>query len=139
MYNANVDHLSPQNRSWNMSRIRSRNTAPEKTVRKFLSENGLRYRLHSSTLPGKPDIVFKSRKVAIFVNGCFWHKHKNCKRSTIPKSKQEYWLPKLQRNASKQKGDLRKLKKAGWRTIIIWECQTKKAHNIKKVFNKVNE
>ncbi len=81
-----------------MSRIRSKDTQPERVIRSYLHKRGFRFRLHQSTLPGKPDIVLKKYKYAIFCNGCFWHQHNGCKRSTLPKSNQQYWLPKLQRN-----------------------------------------
>lgn len=92
--------------------------------------------MHSNKLPGKPDIMFKGRKLAIFINGCFWHQHKGCKRSTIPKTNQEYWLPKLKRNVLKQRDSLKELKEAGWRTLIIWECQSKREDYLQKIFKK---
>ena len=108
-----------------MSRIKSKNTAPEETVRKILFSKGRRYRLHDNTLPGKPDIVFKSKKTAIFINGCFWHQHQGCKRKSMPKTNIEYLAKKLKNNIKKQKLNINKLKENGWETLIIWECETK--------------
>lgn len=108
-----------------MSRIRSKNTKLESRVRKALTSLGIRYRLHSKLLLGKPDIVIKSRRTAIFINGCFWHQHSGCKRCTMPKSNQEYWTKKLARNVEKQKNDTEQLKKDGWIVLKIWECEAK--------------
>lgn len=117
-----------------MSRIRSKDTTPEKKARKILTQLGWRYRLHVSQLPGKPDIVIKKAKTAIFINGCFWHQHKGCKRKTMPKDNEEYWKPKLEKNVARQKKDISKLKKDGWKVKIIWECETKdETKLIKKV------
>ena len=92
-----TDHLTAEKRSWNMSRIRSKNTQPELAVRKYLYSKGFRYRLHNRHLPGTPDITNQSKKTAVFVNGCFFHQHKGCKRATVPKSNKEYWIPKLKK------------------------------------------
>lgn len=119
-----------------MSRIRSKDTAPEKTVRKMLSELGLRYRLHSKQLPGKPDII-KKDKTAIFINGCFWHQHKGCKRKTMPKENRSYWKPKLERNVAKQKADIKALKNDGWNVGIVWECETSNETKLKKKLQQI--
>lgn len=119
-----MDHLTVQQRSENMSKIRSKGTKPEMAVRKILSEMGLRYRLHSKKLPGKPDIVIAGRKTAVFINGCFWHQHENCKRKTMPKTNTEYWKPKLANNVGRQKEELDEIKKLGFKPLIIWECET---------------
>ena len=118
-----VDHLSKKKRSWNMSRIRFKDTKPEITVRKFLCEKGFRYRLHTKSLPGKPDISNKSKRIAIFVNGCFWHQHPGCNRSTSPKSNIKYWTKKLDRNVELQKENLNLLSEMGYRTFVLWECE----------------
>ena len=128
-----TDHLTKEKRSWNMSRIRSKNTKPEMIVRSFLFSKGFRYRLHNRKLPGKPDISNASKKIAVFVNGCFWHRHKNCKRSSIPKSNKEYWLNKLDNNIKRQEYSLNLLDKMGWNTFIIWECETKQIEDNKRV------
>ena len=107
-----------------MGRIRSKNTKPEMAVRKALTKMGLRYRLHSSTLPGKPDIIIPSMKTIIFVNGCFWHQHSGCKRKAVPKSNCDYWENKLLKNVNRQRRDVRALRQLGWTVYKIWECQT---------------
>ena len=112
-------------RSYNMSQIRSKDTKPEIVIRKFLFGNGFRFRLHDKNLPGKPDIVLKKLKTVIFVDGCFWHGHKNCKYYVVPKTRTEWWLAKINRNIAndeKNKGELIKLK---WNVITIWECDLK--------------
>jgi|TARA_B100002003_G_scaffold225614_1_gene231771 DNA mismatch endonuclease (patch repair protein) len=120
-----TDHISKEKRSWNMSRIRSKNTRPELAVRKYLYSNGFRYRLHNRKLPGKPDITNQSKKTAVFVNGCFWHQHEGCKRAAIPKSNKSYWLPKLENNVARFKNNTDKLLDMGWKVFIVWECETK--------------
>ena len=130
-----ADHLSKEKRSWNMSRISSKNTKPELIVRKILSQYDVRYRLHCKDLPGKPDISNKSKKFAVFVNGCFWHQHKGCKRSNIPKSNKDYWIPKLERNIQRQKESINSFKEMGWMTFIIWECELKNKSYIKTINN----
>lgn len=112
-------------RSYNMSRIRSRDTKPELLVRKFLFSKGFRYRLHPKNLPGKPDIVLSKYKTVIFVNGCFWHGHENCKDFVIPKTKTDWWLNKIMGNKRKDLENTRKLIEAGWKTITIFECELK--------------
>jgi DNA mismatch endonuclease, patch repair protein len=114
-------------RSYNMSRIRSKNTKPELIVRSFLHKNGFRFRVHDRKLPGRPDIVLKKLKTVIFIHGCFWHTHKNCKYSFMPSSRIDYWKPKLEYNNLKDRRDAKDLKKVGWRVLIVWECQLKKS------------
>ena len=113
-------------RSYNMSCIRSKDTKPEIQVRKFLFSRGFRYRLHDKKLPGKPDLVFSKYKAVIFVHGCFWHGHENCKYFTLPKTRTEWWLSKILKNRSKDEYSKEILKLLGWKVIIIWECQLKK-------------
>ena len=132
-----VDHLSPAKRSWNMSRIRSKNTKPELIVRKVLHNAGIRYRLHAKDLPGKPDLSNKRRKFAIFVNGCFWHQHKGCKRASIPKSNTEYWIPKLKKNINRLKENLEELDNMGFTTVVIWECEVNKTLTYNKLVEKI--
>lgn len=115
-----------------MSRIRSKNTQPEAIVRKALTKHGLRYKLHVDKLPGNPDLLITKNRTAIFINGCFWHQHKGCKRKTMPKTNISYWSKKLKRNVEKQKKDIRKLKKIGWKVGIIWECEAKKDSALEK-------
>lgn len=111
-------------RSAQMRLIRAEDTKPELRVRKHLHALGLRFRLHARGLPGRPDIVFSSRRLVIFVHGCFWHRHKNCSKARLPRSRLDYWLPKLERNVSRDREHVRELKKLGWRVMTIWECQT---------------
>tara|TARA_B100000945_G_C20141339_1_gene484047 strand:+ start:192 stop:629 length:438 start_codon:yes stop_codon:yes gene_type:complete len=118
-----ADHLSPEKRSWNMARIRSKNTKPEVAVRKYLYSKGFRYRLYAKDVNGKPDLCNKRKKIAVFVNGCFWHQHRNCSRSTIPKSNKSYWIPKLNSNVSRFKKNINDLKSLDWKVFIIWECE----------------
>ena len=137
-----ADHLSPAKRSWNMSRIRSKNTKPELIVRKVLHNSGIRYRLHARNLPGKPDLSNKSKNFAIFVNGCFWHQHKGCKRASIPKSNTDYWIPKLEKNVNRLRENLETLDTMGYRTAVIWECEVNDLENNKalmEIVNKVGE
>jgi DNA mismatch endonuclease (patch repair protein) len=117
-----ADVHSKEIRSYNMSRIKSKNTKPEMLVRKFLHANGYRYKLHDKSLPGKPDIVLPKYKTVIFVHGCFWHGHKNCKLQRMPKNNQRYWIPKITGNVKRDKTQAKSLKKEGWHVLIIWEC-----------------
>lgn len=112
-------------RSFNMSSIRSKDTKPEMLVRKFLYSNGLRYRLHVSNLPGKPDIVFRKRKLAIFINGCFWHGHKGCKYFVVPKTRTAWWLDKINGNKKRDLINCEKIKTKGYKVITIFECRLK--------------
>ncbi len=118
-----VDHLTQKQRSAAMSKVRGKNTTPEMKVRRMVHSIGYRYRLHRKDLPGKPDLVFPRLGKLIFVHGCFWHMHR-CKR--LPKSNLEYWKPKFEENARRDKRIRLKLKKRGWEVLTIWECQTKK-------------
>jgi DNA mismatch endonuclease (patch repair protein) len=131
-----TDHLSKQKRSWNMSRIRSTDTKPELLVRSLLHKMGYRFRLHQKDLPGKPDIVLPRYKSVVFVHGCFWHRHKDCKRCTTPTTNQKYWLPKLERNITKDKENRKNLRKTGYASIIVWECEIK---NMEKLSTKLNK
>ena len=112
-------------RSENMRRIRSKNTKPEMIIRQLIHSMGYRYRLHRKDLPGKPDLVFPSRKAVIFVHGCFWHQHSDlaCKDAHIPKSNQDYWIPKLNINITRDKTHYEALNSLGWRVLVIWECE----------------
>jgi len=120
-----MDTVTAQQRSCNMSRIRSKNTKPELAVRRMLTKDGLRYRLHLANLPGKPDITITKIKVAIFINGCFWHQHEGCKRKSMPKTNVGYWHEKLRGNIERQQKHISDLDILGWKVGIIWECQTK--------------
>ena len=108
-----------------MSRVKGKDTRPEMVVRRFLHSHGYRYKLHDRTLPGKPDLVLPKYNTVIFVNGCFWHGHKNCKYFVIPKTRTDWWLNKINHNIANDKKHLRALRKAGWNVITIWECRLK--------------
>ena len=120
-----ADVHDKQTRSYNMSRIKSKNTKPEMLVRKFLHANGFRFRLHTKELAGKPDIVLPKYKTVIFINGCFWHGHKNCKYFTIPKTRTEWWTAKINANIINDTKAVKTLKKDGWQVIVVWQCQLK--------------
>ena len=122
-----ADVHSKETRSYNMSRIRSKDTKPEMLVRKFLHKNGFRYRLHIKSLPGKPDIVLPKYKTVIFVHGCFWHGHEGCKYYVVPKTRTEWWLNKIGSNAANDTTAEKKLKEVGWTIIKIWECELKRS------------
>ena len=119
-----ADNHSKEIRSMNMSHIRSKNSKPEEMVRKYLFSKGFRYRKNVKDLPGKPDIVLPKYKTVIFVNGCFWHMH-DCPRFVWPSSNQEYWIPKIKKNAERDAENKQKLQKAGWQVLTVWECQLK--------------
>lgn len=120
-----ADTKTPAERSENMSRIRSTNTKPEEIVRKYLFSHGFRYRKNDKRYPGKPDIVLPKYHTIIFVNGCFWHMH-GCSRSRLPRSNQEYWKPKTERNIQRDAENQQKLEADGWKVIVVWECELKK-------------
>jgi DNA mismatch endonuclease Vsr len=121
-----MDRISKEARSRIMASIRARNTTPELAVRRLLHSLGLRYRLHERRLPGSPDVVFKSRKVAVFVHGCFWHSHPGCKHNRLTSTQSEYWKAKLTRNVERDARKERELARLGWRVLVIWECEAKR-------------
>lgn len=118
-----ADVHDPAARSYNMSRIKGKNTKPEILVRKFLFAHGFRFRIHDTRFPGKPDIVLPKYKTVIFVNGCFWHGHQDCKYFTLPKSNTEFWNAKITRNVKQDILNQLKLVEMGWKVIIVWECE----------------
>ncbi len=120
-----ADVHTPEQRSFNMSRIKGKDTKPEMLVRKFLHAHGFRYRLHVKNLPGKPDIVLPKYKTVIFVHGCFWHGHEGCKYFVVPKTRTEWWLNKINGNVENDKKALRNLIENGWKIIVIFECDLK--------------
>lgn len=120
-----TDVHSSETRSYNMSRIKSRNTKPELLLRKYLFSRGFRYRLNVDKLPGKPDIVLKKYRTVIFVNGCFWHGHEKCNYFVIPKTRTEWWTSKIEKNKLRDIDTRDKLRSMGWRTMVVWECQLK--------------
>lgn len=119
-----MDTLSPARRSWNMSRIRGGNTGPERVVRSLLHRMGYRFRIHQRGLPGSPDIVLPRLGIAIFVHGCFWHRHSGCKYAYSPKSRQAFWSRKFVQNQERDRRAQRRLRRMGWRVWVVWECQT---------------
>jgi DNA mismatch endonuclease, patch repair protein len=116
-----------------MRSIRAKDTSPELTVRRLVHGMGFRYRLHVPTLPGKPDLVFVSRKKIIEVRGCFWHQHEGCIDSHIPKSRIDYWRPKLAKNKERDKRNERQLRQAGWKVLAVWECEVNRATTSRKI------
>ena len=129
-----MDHLTKERRSWNMSRIRSKNTKPELIVRSVLHKAGYRFRLNGKisrkiyekgVLPGKPDIVLPKYKIAIFVHGCFWHRHQGCKKCTTPSTNVEYWNEKFNKNSLRDAENIKRLKEIKWIPLVLWECEIK--------------
>ncbi|WP_275099856.1 very short patch repair endonuclease [Sedimenticola hydrogenitrophicus] len=116
---------TPEQRSRTMRAVCSRDTTPEMAVRRFLHAAGLRYRLHDRRLPGSPDLVFPSRRIALFVHGCFWHQHPGCAAAKRPRSRLEYWTRKLDGNMERDHRQCAELAAAGWEVIVIWECETR--------------
>ncbi|HWA91784.1 MAG TPA: very short patch repair endonuclease [Rhizomicrobium sp.] len=117
-----MDRLSKQRRSWLMSRVKSRDTTPERVVRSMIHALGFRFRLHRKDLPGKPDIVFGPRKKVVFVHGCFWHGHR-CGKGRLPKSNEDFWKAKIDANRTRDAKNVRRLKARGWAVATIWQCQ----------------
>ena len=118
-----MDHLSPDRRSWNMSRIRSKDTTPERIVRSFLHRHGFRFRLHVKDLPGTPDIVLPKYKTVIDVRGCYWHRHSGCRFATNPSANAEFWQHKFARTVARDMHIEQELKALGWNVVVLWECE----------------
>lgn len=118
-----MDTIPPSERSEIMSRVRSKNSRPELFVRRLVFAEGYRYRLHDRTLPGCPDLVFKGRGKVIFVHGCFWHRHEHCALARMPKSRLDFWEPKLTANKERDARNKEVLTKEGWKVLTIWECE----------------
>ncbi|MFH5834817.1 very short patch repair endonuclease [Proteiniclasticum sp. C24MP] len=121
-----MDKISPEARSRNMSRIRGKNTEPEKYIRRLLYHAGFRYRIHYRELPGKPDVYLRKYRTVLFINGCFWHRHEGCRYATTPKSNREFWENKFTRNVQRDKDVYDKLQSEGYKVIVIWECTIRK-------------
>lgn len=121
-----ADRLSPERRSWNMGQIRGADTQPERQLRSLLHKAGLRFRLHDKKLPGRPDMVLARFKAAVFVHGCFWHRHGNCKNSTMPSTRREFWAEKFDGNVRRDARNRAELEKMGWAVHIVWECDLKR-------------
>lgn len=118
-----TDRISKERRSWNMSRIRGKDTKPEILLRSHLHQAGYRFRLHVPNLPGKPDIVLPKYKTVIFVHGCFWHRHEGCSNSTMPKTRIEFWTEKFHRTVERDQQKKSELELLGWQVLIVWECE----------------
>ena len=127
-----MDTISPERRSEIMSRVRSHGTKPEVVVRKLVYGLGYRYRLRCPDVPGKPDLVFKGRKKVVFVHGCFWHRHEGCPNTRTPKSKVNFWRKKFEQNIARDRKVGQELTRAGWKYLIIWECQINDLEWLKK-------
>ena len=135
-----ADVHNKQQRSFNMSRIKGKDTKPEMLVRKFLHANGYRYKLHDKKLTGKPDVVLPKYKTVIFVHGCFWHGHANCKYFVVPKTRTQWWADKINHNKANDAKAIKALKKDGWKVIEVWECKLKPAkleHTIAGILKKL--
>ena len=134
-----MDTISKSQRSYNMSRIRSRNTKPEIIVRQKLFSKGIRYRIHVKDLPGKPDIVIKKYKVVIEIKGCFWHKHEGCRYSSTPKSNTKYWINKIKKNVERDVINLKKLEEKKFKVFLLWECEIKNTDIFNEKMNQISE
>ena len=128
-----MDTLTPTQRSERMGRVRNRNTKPELLIRRLVHGMGYRYRLHRRDLPGTPDLVFPGRRKVIFVHGCFWHRHPDpsCKLARLPKSKHDFWIPKLERNRERDVDNEQQLRALGWDVLSIWECQLSRPEELR--------
>ena len=128
-----MDTLTPEQRSERMSRVKGKDSSPEMLVRRLVHALGFRFRLHRRDLPGTPDLVFPGRKKVIFVHGCFWHRHPNpaCKLARLPKSRQDFWIPKLDRNRARDEEAAERLASDGWRILTIWECEVRDTSSLR--------
>ncbi|MBO3803985.1 MAG: DNA mismatch endonuclease Vsr [Candidatus Brockarchaeota archaeon] len=120
-----MDRITKEKRSWNMSRIRSKNTGPERLVRSCLRRLGIRFSSYGKSITGNPDIILQGRKIALFVHGCFWHRHNHCPYAYVPKSRVSFWRRKFQRNIARDRFVRARLLKEGWTVAVVWECQTR--------------
>lgn len=134
-----ADRISPEHRSWNMSRIKGKDTKIEVMVRQYLFHYGFRFRKNDKRYPGKPDVVLPKYKTAIFVHGCFWHRHEGCKLATTPKTRTEFWMEKFAKNVANDKKHSEQLQEMGWHVIVIWECELENDFEgiMKKVVQKI--
>jgi DNA mismatch endonuclease (patch repair protein) len=132
-----TDNLSPGKRSILMSRVRGKNTAPEMLLRSALHRAGYRYSLHRKDLPGKPDIVFSSRRKVVFIHGCYWHGHENCNQGGLAKSNQAFWTDKLAKNRARDRRVTKDLKAAGWQVCVVWTCSLRSIRKISDTIARV--
>lgn len=123
-----TDTLTPEHRSLLMSRVKGKNTKPEKKVRSLLHSMGYRFRLHRKELPGSPDLILPKYNIAIFVHGCFWHHHLNCKKATLPKQNRDYWEQKMNQNIERDLRKQKELEYLGWKVITLWQCNIDKSN-----------
>jgi DNA mismatch endonuclease (patch repair protein) len=136
-----TDTLTPTERSTRMAHVRDRDTKPELIVRRFLHAAGLRYRLHQRIVGSRPDLVFPSSKIAVMIHGCMWHQHPdpNCRLARMPKSRLDFWRPKLEGNRLRDGRQQASLEAAGWKVLIIWECQVGRSERLEKLANEIRE
>lgn len=127
-----MDKLDPESRSRNMARVQGKNTGPEMRVRRITHRMGLRFRLHRGDLPGKPDLVFPRHRVVVFVHGCFWHRHTDCSRASMPATRQEFWEAKFDGNVARDTKQQNALAVLGWTVLVLWECELKDESNIEE-------
>ncbi len=125
-----MDRITQWQRSTLMSKVRGKNTRPEKAVRSLLHRLGFRFRLHVKELPGSPDIVLPKYKAVIFVHGCFWHQHPGCKKASVPETRKDFWNGKLQRNVERDEQNKNDLQNLGWSVLVVWECELKSVNNL---------
>ncbi len=126
-----ADIVPPEKRSAMMSAVRGKDTKPELVVRRMLHHEGFRYRLHRRDLPGAPDLVFPKRRVAMFVHGCFWHGHEACRYATVPKTRRDFWVAKVEANQARDARAEEALRKNGWRVVVVWECETRRPDELR--------
>lgn len=129
-----MDTVSKAIRSWNMSRIRCSDTAPERAVRSLLHRMGYRFRLHCKALPGRPDVVLPRYRTVVLVHGCFWHRHKSCRFAYVPKTREEFWQAKFDANVARDQVVFRSLRAQGWHVIVVWECETRNVTRLARRF-----
>ena len=136
-----ADRMTKKQRSINMSHIKSKDTSIELKVRKYLYHHGFRYKKNDKTLPGTPDIVISKYRVVIFINGCFWHHHYNCKHATLPKTRQDYWLKKIDRNVDNDLKHYKELEQLDYKVIVVWECEIKECfeYRMRELVNEILE
>lgn len=132
-----MDSLTKEKRSWNMSRIRSNDTIPELVVRSFLFRHGFRFRLHVKNLPGHPDIVLPKYRTVVEVRGCFWHRHPGCRQATTPSTNVEFWREKFKRNVDRDHKNEAELTQLGWNIIILWECELKSTDILNNILSRI--
>jgi DNA mismatch endonuclease (patch repair protein) len=131
-----TDHLTQQERSRNMSRVKGRDTKPELLVRSIVHRLGYRFRLHGKKLPGRPDVVLARHRKVIFVHGCFWHGHTGCRRAARPSSNREFWDKKIEGNIARDAANIRALRQAGWKALVIWQCAMKDRERLENTLAK---